>query len=78
VVEDNLNTLVQAMMKEEPGEVGVKLNTVAVMLDIVREIRLIKSKLGLTGAEDSKHSTPEQLESPVLLRIEPLPDTEIP
>lgn len=66
------------MLKEEPGEVGIKLHTPAVMLDIVREIRLIKAHLGLTGAEDSRNVAPEQLESPTLLRIEPLPDSEIP
>lgn len=76
VVEANLNIMVQASLKDDPGEVGVKLNTIAVMLDIVREIRQIKQHLGLASAEDSKAPAAGQVESSGLLVPEQLPLSE--
>lgn len=68
VVEDNLIMLVKALSAEEPPAVNVILPMPAVLLDIVRELRLLKG----TTAEHSPAENGKAPESPPLLRVEPI------
>jgi len=72
IVEANLSIMLQAMVKEDPGEVGVRISLPAVLADVIREIRLIKVHLGLVSAEDSKPPMSESVESSPVLRVEQL------
>lgn len=51
ILEDNLTRMIQEMVKEEPADLQIHLPLPAVLLDVVREIRVLR------GDASSDHST---------------------
>lgn len=73
ILDANLTMMVSALMKDEPGQVDIKLPVHAVMLDLVREIRMLRGDL---NPQDSTPPTNEEVQSSPVLAVETLPFEE--